>query len=360
MTHHSTRRWVHWPTRAVSSAAVACLCVAVTAACGGSSSSGNSASGGGGATPVTVQLLWLPQAQWAGYYVALDKGFYKDAGLNVTIHPGGPNVTPTSLVASGAADFGGGIGPLDVITSASKGLGLVEVGQTDQTDYLRLVSKQSLGITSPKQLNGKTVGYFLGTELYSLKAMVAAAGGDPNSVHWTIEGTNLAPISSGSWAAGSATTMNELVTLQQEQHIALNVMDPNAYGAGYPRNGIATSSSFLKKNPKAVQEFLTATFRGWRYAFQHQDEAVGIVMKYGQNLEKSHQLAQLKAMQQIYCSGNAQTQGMGTVDPQVFSKGAQFLQQYKVISSAPSNLSSLYTNKYMQQVPMTDRSCQGL
>ena len=309
-------------------------------------------------TPVSVQLLWLPQTQFAGYYVALDKGFYAQHGLNVTIHPGGPNLTPSSLVASGAATFGDGLGPLDVEIGQSKGLKLEEVAILSQTDFQRLVSLKRLHITSPKQLDGKTVGYFTGPGLYIMQEMVAKAGGNPASVHWVIQGTSLSPITSGQWAAGSGDVFNEILTLKEE-HVPINVFDPNKYGIGFPYSGIATTQAEVKQHPGIVQAFVTATLEGWQWAFKHKGQAVNIVIKNGTGLTAAHQLAQLNAMESLLCSGAAVKQGMGYINPASMTGAATFLRHYK-LANVPGNVNTMYTNAFVAKTPLSLRSCSGL
>lgn len=339
-------------------AVMAAVLVVVMLAGYGISSSAAAATPSKPLTHVTLQLLWLPQTQFAGYYVALDKGFYRSAGLDVSINPGGPNLTPASLVASGAATFGDGLGPLDVEIGQSKGLGLVEVATLSQTDYQRLASLKSLHITRPRQLDGKTVGYFVGPGLYEMKAMIQKDGGNPNSVHWVVQGTNLAPITSGEWGAGSATVFNELLTLR-EKHVKVNIFDPNKYGVGIPYSGIATTESVLAKQPKLVQAFVTASLRGWEWAFRHPAATVAIVMHHGIGLTAPHQLAQLKQMQTLLCSGRGQSKGMGYVSALAMRNGAKFLRHYH-LANVPNRIGSMYTNRFVNRTPKAYRSCAGL
>jgi NitT/TauT family transport system substrate-binding protein len=309
-------------------------------------------------TNVSVQLIWFPQAEFAGYYVAQAQGFYKDAGLNVKIIPGGPNLTPTSVVASGAATFGGGLAPFDVLTAAGQGIKLQQVAIDTQLDSIRLVSNKKLAITRPKQLEGKTVGVWTGTWEEEAKIMVANDGGDPNKVKWVTQGASLAPIINGSWAAGSATTYNEL-NLLKEQKVGVNVLDPAKYHTAFPRGGIATTAAFAQQHPEIVQAFLTATFKGWRWAFLHPQQAVAITMKQAPGMTQAHQMLMLKNMQSLLCAGPALTHGMGYVDPAVMTQALNFLTKYKV-AKAPSSVSGTYSNTFVNAIPAADKSCSGL
>ena len=123
------------------------------------------------ADDVTLQLKWVTQAQFAGYYVALDKGFYKDEGLNVTIKPGGPDVAPAQVIAGGGADV-----VLDWMPSAlasrEKGLDLVNIAQPFKSSGMWLTCRKDAGISSPADFADKTLGvWFYGNEFPFLSWM---------------------------------------------------------------------------------------------------------------------------------------------------------------------------------------------
>ena len=117
------------------------------------------------ADPVTVQLKWVAQAQFAGYFVAKEKGFYKDAGLDVTINPGGPDVAPPQVIAGGGADVVVDWMP-SALASREKGVALVNISQTFKHSGLELVCRKDTGIKKPEDLKGKTVGVWYGGNEY--------------------------------------------------------------------------------------------------------------------------------------------------------------------------------------------------
>src|SRR6201987_4493294 len=109
------------------------------------------------ADPVTIQLKWVAQAQFAGYFVAKDKGFYKDAGLDVTIKPGGPDVAPPQVIAGGGADVVVDWMP-SALASREKGVPLVNISQTFKRSGLMLTCRAETGIKKPTDFKGKTIG----------------------------------------------------------------------------------------------------------------------------------------------------------------------------------------------------------
>ena len=114
---------------------------------------------------MTIQLKWVAQAQFAGYFVAKDKGFYKDAGLDVTINPGGPDVAPPQVIAGGGADVVVDWMP-SALASREKGVPLVNISQTFKHSGLELVCRKDTGIKKPEDFKGKTIGIWYGGNEY--------------------------------------------------------------------------------------------------------------------------------------------------------------------------------------------------
>ena len=124
-----------------------------------------SVAGAQAADPVTIQLKWVAQAQFAGYFVAKEKGFYKDAGLDVTINPGGPDVAPPQVIAGGGADVVVDWMP-SALASREKGVALVNISQTFKHSGLELVCRKDTGIKTPEDFKGKTIGIWYGGNEY--------------------------------------------------------------------------------------------------------------------------------------------------------------------------------------------------
>jgi len=148
------------------------LVAAIAAACGGAS--GPSAA----LTPLKFQLKWVTQAQFAGYYAALDQGYYKDAGLDVTLLIGGPNINEVQVVASGGADMGTTWLP-SMLQAREHSADLVSISQIFQRSGTRMASFKTASITTPKDLGGKKIGSWLGGNEPELFAALTKAGLDP-------------------------------------------------------------------------------------------------------------------------------------------------------------------------------------
>ena len=166
-------------------ALVAAMLLAL-AACGGDDEEGDAGGGGGGPeseeagelTPVTVQLKWVTQAQFAGYYAALEEGFYEDEGLDVTIRPGGPDIVPEQVVLGGQAEFG--LNWLDnTLATRDQGGQIINIAQVFARSGMTEITWADSGLEEIADLRGKKVGVWLGGNEHKLFAALNKNGLDP-------------------------------------------------------------------------------------------------------------------------------------------------------------------------------------
>src|ERR1700756_5298069 len=164
------------------------------------------------ADKVTIQLKWVAQAQFAGYFVAKEKGFYKDVGLDVTIKPGGPDVAPPQVIAGGGADVVVDWMP-SALASREKGVPLVNISQTFKRSGLELTCRADTGIKKPTDLKGKTVGVWYGGDENSFFFFVSDPcfqnDGAPDGVKVIKQGFNVDPILQKQADCVSTMTYNE-------------------------------------------------------------------------------------------------------------------------------------------------------
>ena len=237
------------------------------------------------ADKVTLQLKWVTQAQFAGYYVALDKGFYKDAGLDVTIKAGGPDIAPAQVIAGGGADV-----VLDWMPSAlasrEKGLSLVNIAQPFKSSGMMLTCRKESGIKAPEDFRGKTLGvWFYGNE-YPFLSWMSSLGiptdGSDNGVTVLKQGFNVDPILQGQADCVSTMTYNEYW-----QIIDAGLSADDLVVFKYEDQGVATLEDgmyVLEDNladaafADKMVRFVAASMRGWKYAEDNSDEAAEIVL----------------------------------------------------------------------------------
>lgn len=288
------------------------------------------------ADKVTVQLKWVPQAQFAGYYVAQAKGFYKDAGLDVTIKPGGPDVSPVQVLAGKGADVVVNWMP-DALAAREAGVPLVNIAQVFNRSGLMLTCKKSSGVSSPKDLKGKTLGVWFGGNEYPFLNWMDKLGYKPDSdIKVLKQGFNVDPLLQNQAACISTMIYNEYWQL-----IDAGMKESDLVTFFYEDQGVASLEDGLYvldaslKDPAFVarmSKFLKATFQGWNYAVKNPEEAAKIVVS--QDATGSATLAVQKRQMENVAKliTNANTDKIGLLDPAAFERTVKVLLSAK---SAP-------------------------
>ncbi|KQI69969.1 nitrate ABC transporter substrate-binding protein [Loktanella sp. 3ANDIMAR09] len=234
---------------------------------------------------VTLQLQWVTQSQFAGYYVAQDKGFYEAEGLNVTILPGGPDIAPPQVLAGGGADVMLNWMP-SALAAREKGLPVVNIAQPFKSSGLMLTCWKDTGITSVEDFRGKTIGvWFFGNE-YPFLSWMSQAGiptdGGEEGVTVLKQGFNVDPLLQRQADCISTMTYNEY-----GQVLDAGVSPDELVTFKYEDQGVATLEDgmwVLEENledPAFVEKmtrFVRASMEGWKYAEANPDEAAQIVL----------------------------------------------------------------------------------
>ena len=239
------------------------------------------------ADDLTLQLKWVTQAQFAGYYVALDKGFYKEADLDVTIKPGGPDIAPTQVLAGGGADVTVEWMPA-ALAAREKGLPMVNIAQPFKSSGMMLTCRKDTGVATTDDFKGKTLGvWFFGNEFPFLSWMSQLGiptDGSENGVKVLKQGFNVDPILNGQAACVSTMTYNEYW-----QVIDAGLKPSDLVTFKYEDQGVATLEDGLyvlehKLVDPAFEDklvrFVRASMKGWKYAEANPDEAALIVLEY--------------------------------------------------------------------------------
>jgi NitT/TauT family transport system substrate-binding protein len=237
------------------------------------------------ADALTLQLKWVTQAQFAGYYVAKDKGFYKDAGLDVTIKPGGPDIAPEQVIAGGGADVIVDWLPA-ALAAREKGVGLVNIAQPFKKSGMELTCRSETGIKSPADFKGHTLGvWFFGNEYPFLSWMAKLnikTDGSAGGVKVLKQGFNVDPLIQKQADCISTMTYNEYWQVIDAGIPAdkLVVFKYEDQGVSTLEDGLYALESKLK-DPAYVAKlgkFVAASQKGWDYAIAHPAEAVKIVL----------------------------------------------------------------------------------
>lgn len=225
---------------------------------------------------VTFITHWSPQAQFAGYYVAKEKGFYKERGIDLEILPSGPDISASKALADGKADIAV-LWLSQALQNRSKGIDLVNIGQMVQRSGLMFISRKSQGINKPEDLNGKKVSMWGGDLRLQGEAFIKKYNLNVTTIPqaYTVNLFMAGGVDAvmGMWYNEYHTILNsgldpdELTVFFFKDHV-LNV----------PEDGLYMLAENYRRDPAAAKAFIEASLEGWRYAFAHPDEAVDIVL----------------------------------------------------------------------------------
>lgn len=297
---------------------------------------------------VSLQLQWVPQSQFAGYYVALDKGWYRDEGLDMTIRPGGPNVVTFDAVVAGTADFGTAF-LADLIADVEKGQPVISIAQIQQMNGLLLIAKKTSGIRRPADLVGKRIGIWGSSWQAQLDALLARERISKEDVEIVSQGADMQQFLNGDLDVASAMVYNEYhQVLESGLSVQdLNVIDYVLYGLGLPGDTLFTSRRLVQENPDLCLRMLRASLRGWQYAIDNPKEAVAIVLKYDGS-GKAARDHQLSMMREISLLVDVRWRQIGYTDQTTVQQTVKTLLRYNVLQAAPGP-DDIFTNTFWQQ-----------
>ncbi len=277
---------------------------------------------------VKLQLQWVTQAQFAGYYVALEKGFYADEGLDVTVLPGGPDIAPPQVLAGGGADVMLNWMP-SALAAREKGLPVVNIAQPFKSSGLMLTCWKDTGITSPQDFKGKTIGvWFFGNE-YPFLSWMSQEGistdGGADGVTVLKQGFNVDPLIQRQADCISTMTYNEY-----GQVLDAGVGEDELVTFKYEDQGVATLEDgmyVLEDNLKdaafkdKMVKFVRASMKGWKYAEANPDEAAEIVLEFDETgaQTEAHQKRMMGEIAKLTAGSN------GTLDEADFNRTVETL-----------------------------------
>jgi NitT/TauT family transport system substrate-binding protein len=298
-------------------------------------------------TKVTLQLKWVAQAQFAGYYAAKAKNYYRQQGLDVNIKVGGPDIIPETVVAGGQAQFGLDWLP-SLMSSRDKGVNLVNIAQVFTRSGLTLITWKDTGINTVAKMRNKTVANWLGGNEYEVFAALVKNGMDPvkqQGVKIFQEPFSMDFFMKRQTDAASAMTYNELAQVLESVNpktgkltklSELNVIPMQKVGTGMLEDGIFTTGSWIKspKNQAIAKKFLAASFKGWIYCRDHWRACVNITLAAGTALPRGHQTWQMNEINALIWPAPL---GIGIMNPVDYKRTAKIAKQFAGLKKLPGN-----------------------
>ncbi len=295
-------------------------------------------------TKVTLQLKWIHQAQFAGFYLAKDKGYYAEENLDVAFVPAGPGINIIDRVVSGQADFGVAA-PEHILLQRSQGQPVVAIATTYRRNPFVLVTLPESGITRPADMVGKTA-MLGGTDgLLQFKAMMKKLGLSTDSMTILPYSFDLTPFYNGEVDIAPAFAAGSLIGILQTGR-QVNLIWPSDYGITVYSDTIITTDEMIATNPDLVTRFLRATLKGHRYAVENPEEALATSLNYAENADPAVQAKMIEASQPLIHTGEDH---IGWMRAEVWQQmEAMMVDQGFLVN--PAELDKVYTMQFLEAV----------
>jgi len=280
---------------------------------------------------------WIPQAQFAGYFVAKEKGFYRDAGIDLTLVQGGPGKDAFLTLAADKVTFCTGW-LSTAIKKRAAGIPLVNLAQIVQRSALLLVAPKAGGIRKLDDLNGRMVGYWVGE--FNVPASVFL-GKHNLTVKVVPNYTSITMFTKHAVDAIGAMWFNEYHSILNSGYEPdeLTVFRLGDLGVDFPEDGLYCMESTFQTDPEMCAAFVQASLRGWLYAFDHQEEALDMVMKYANaantGTNRAHQAWMLAGMMDLILPEGDRA-SLGKLDPKDYQTVGEALKSLYLVDRLPA------------------------
>jgi NitT/TauT family transport system substrate-binding protein len=293
--------------------------------------------------PVTVQLSWTHQSQFAGFYAAEKKGYYADEGLTVTFIEGGPNISIPNAILDGAVDFG--VLPADVaISSRSQGSPLRAIAAVFRRSPRVYIALAESGIRTPYDFVGKTISVNL-DGLPLLQTMMQHVGISPEQYRVIENTSDLQPLYSGEVDVRSGYLTNEVISARNDGY-EINVIYPDDYGIHNYADTIVTTDETIAANPDQVFRFLRATLKGWTFAVDNPTTIAPMVQTYTPQADVALETAKMIASIPLINTGEDH---IGWMKAEIWIGMEQAMRAQGMLTQ-PLDVAQVYTMRFLNEI----------
>ena len=301
-------------------------------------------------TPVSLQLIWKHQFQFAGYYMAKHKGFYREAGIDLSIHEYNSNEDPVESVLNGSRDFG--VGRSTILAQRIKGAGIVALLATYQNSPLMLLTTKESGIIKPADLLNKRIMMTPDAEKQvELLAMLRQSGVNTDNFIRQEHSFDINALIEGETDAMASYISNEPFQMDQlgEKY---NILHPKDFGFSMYSDLLFTSEALLQKDPELVEAFRQATIEGWLYAFNHIEETADLIISEynSQNRSKAALMFEGRQLAKLAFDTDG---NFGSLDHEKLKVMSQLYLLFNFISPDYNIERFIYQPKVKSQLPLT-------
>ncbi len=298
------------------------------------------------AEKVSVQLKWIHQAQFAGFYIAEKNGFYKEENIEVVLNPCGPDESPDSIiedVVSGQTTFAV-IGAEMVLKARAAGKPIIAISVIFQrSPYVYIALKESK-INRPRDFEGKKISIpddsAILHQMFLKKLQI-----QPSVLEVVPYERDTKPLATGLIDISLSYRTGLVLDFEAKGYV-LNMIWPNDYGIHFYADTIITSNAMVQQHPELVERFLRATLRGWRHSIENQQEAIDVTLQYDPTLDKSIQQRMVKAQTPLIHTGEIP---IGWMDESVWQTMYQMLLDVHVVTQ-PIKMEEAYTMQFLNKI----------
>lgn len=291
-------------------------------------------------TSVKVVLNWFAQPAHAGVFAAINQGFYKDAGLDANADQGGPQVSPTQIVASGKANFG--ISHADeLLIAKEEGLPLVAVVASFQTSQQAFAFHKGQPVKDIADFNGRTVYVTPGAGYWEFLKKKYDLGNVKEMAHTG----SLVNFIADKESVAQVYAASEPFILEKEG-VDIDMLYLKDTGYSPYSNLIFTTEKYIKENPEAVKAFVEATIKGWNYYNDHPEEVNKYLKEVNPDLDMELMAKEAEAQKQFIYEGDGTTQGVGYMKKENWENMKKILVDLKLISN-DINVEDVFTTEFL-------------